>query len=571
MLLFLWSACNDDAASVTKSTIFTGRIEASKSVYKPNESVDITLFLNNNTFDEIRVTYKYLTTTLKEETINTTGTTTLTWQPPTDDFKGYAIEFEFINDGEVVDYASTAIDVSSDWTKFPRYGFLSKFPTMSAADIDAVLKKLNQYHINGLQFYDWHNKHHSPLKMDGSLPATTWQDIARRDIYFNTVENYIEAAKEYGMASMSYNLLYGTWSDYAADGVADEWMIYNDPNHQDVNKHDLDDNWALSDILLADPSNTDWQTYIFDKTALIYQHLDFDGWHLDQLGDRGTLYKYDGSSIAMRNTYASFLDNLRSEFSDKKMVLNAVNQYGQPQILGTDVDFAYTEVWPPNNKYADLATIIRNNSTYNNQTNTVLAAYLNYDLANNQGAFNDAGVLMADAVIMAFGGAHLELGEHMLGKEYFPNNNLSMSSSLERRLIEYYDFMVAYQNILRDGGTITLNTNITSTDVQIEDWQPTLGKISTFKRSVGSITAYHLLNFDGLSSLEWRDVDGSQNKPIIKENFTVTLPINQVNKITYTSPDWRDGVQKDLDFTITGGSCTVSIPYLEYWGVLIVE
>jgi dextranase len=88
---------------------------------------------------------------------------------------------------------------------------------------------------------------------------------------------------------------------------------------------------------------------------------------------------------------------------------------------------------------------------------------------------------------------------------------------------------------------------------------------------VGGIIAYHLLNFDGLSSLEWRDVDGSQNKPIIKENFTVTLPINQVNKITYTSPDWRDGVQKDLDFTITGGSCTVSIPYLEYWGVLIVE
>lgn len=571
IFVMLWSACNDDEPIPTQTQVFTGKIEASKSIYAPNELVEITLFLNNNNFDEVRVTYKYLTTILKEESLTPKGTTTLTWLPPTDDFRGYVIEFQFVNNNEVVDYASTAIDVSSDWTKFPRYGFLSKFSTLSATDIDAVLKNLNQYHINGLQFYDWHNKHHSPLKMNGNTPATTWQDIARRDIYFNTVKNYIETAKNYGMASMSYNLLYGAWDDYASDGVADEWLAYNDPNHQNVNKHDLDDNWALSDIFITDPANADWQNYIFNKTALVYQHLDFDGWHLDQLGDRGTLYKYDGTAFPMRNTYAPFLNNLRANFPNKKMVLNAVNQYGQPQILSTDVAFAYTEVWSPNDKYSDLATIIRNNSAYSNQKNTVLAAYLNYDLADSQGQFNDAGVLMADAVIMAFGGAHLELGEHLLGKEYFPNNNLSISSSLEKRLIEYYDFLVAYQNILRDGGTISSNTGITSADIQIEDWQPTLGKVSTLKRTVGNKTAYHLLNFDGLNSLEWRDKNGTQTTPHKKENFNITLPISQVSKITYVSPDWNDGVQRTLNFTLTGGNCTVSIPYLEYWGMLIVE
>lgn len=71
---------------------------------------------------------------------------------------------------------------------------------------------------------------------------------------------------------------------------------------------------------------------------------------------------------------------------------------------------------------------------------------MNYDLANNKGYFNTPSVLMTNSVIFAFGGAHLELGEHMLGKEYFPNNNLSMKDDLKNSLVNYYDFLVAYQN-----------------------------------------------------------------------------------------------------------------------------
>ena len=63
---------------------------------------------------------------------------------------------------------------------------------------------------------------------------------------------------------------------------------------------------------------------------------------------------------------------------------------------------------------------------------------------------------MTNAVIFAFGGAHLELGEHMLGKEYFPNSNLAMKSDLQKALPAYYDFMVAYQNLLRNGGSFSV-------------------------------------------------------------------------------------------------------------------
>jgi dextranase len=547
-------------------------VETDKSRYNPGEEVRITLKLKSLEFDSVRVSYRYLSEIVNQQLLPAGETLVeLLWNPPPDDFKGYGVEFRFILEDDIVDYASTAVDVSSDWTKFPRYGFLSKFPEMSEASIDRILDKLKSYHINGLQFYDWHHKHHRPLPIDNGEPRPSWQDIARREISFSTVEKYIAGAKERNIASMSYNLLYGAWEGYQQDGVQPDWMIYNDPNQTTVNKHDLDENWAISDIYVANPANPGWQEYIFNSTATIYQHLDFDGWHLDQLGHRGDVYEYSGSPVDLWNTFPPFLNNLDDEFPEKNMALNAVNQYGQLEILTTPVDFAYTEVWPPNESFDDLVRIIHDNRRWNRLTNTVLAAYVNYDLADSPGEFNDPAVLLTDAVIMAFGGAHIELGEHMLGKEYFPNNNLRMSGDLQQRLIEYYDFMVAYQNVLRDEGQPGLTTGITSNEVNISDWEQKAGSVGTFSRNFIDRKVYHLINFQGVSSMQWRDNDGTQTRPEISENFKITLPVNEVSKISYASPDWHDGVQQRLDFQQTSTGYEVTIPYLEYWGMLIVE
>ena len=547
-------------------------ISTDKSRYLPGEEVYISLLLKRSFSGDVEVKYKYLIEVIDEEIFTVNGSSlNFQWQAPSGDFKAYMVEFRFLENGETVFFVSTAIDVSSNWTKFPRYGFLSVFSSdISTSEIENNLDYLKRFHINGLQFYDWHNKHHFPLKMDGNSPASSWQDIAGRNISFNTVNNYIEKAKARNIASMSYNLLYGAWGDFASDGVSEEWMIYNDVNHQNINKHDLDDNWA-SDIYLLNPANSNWQNYIFQKTAQILEHLDFDGWHIDQLGDRGSVYDYNGNPISLKTTFTPFLTNLRTTFPDKNMVMNAVNGYGQSEILEAPVNFAYTEVWEPNNTYNHLSEIINENyNLSNNKLNTVLAAYVNYNLANNTGEFNEAAVLMADAVIMSFGGAHLELGEHMLGKEYFPNNNLSMSYSLTKQLVEYYDILTAYQNLLRDGGKLSFNAGITSSEVEINDWPAVSGKIAAFKKSVNNLEVYHLLNFAGITSLKWRDNYGTLTAPDEFLNFTINIPETNVTKVVYVSPDWHDGVQEELEFEISDGICELKIPYLKYWGMIII-
>ncbi|MEJ2635771.1 MAG: glycoside hydrolase family 66 protein [Calditrichia bacterium] len=316
----------------------------------------------------------------------------------------------------------------------PQYSYLNSI------QIDQVLDRLNRYHINGLQFYDWHHKHHKPLKGTPDNPASTWNDIANRTNYFATVQGYILGAHKRHMKAMAYNLLYGAWEDALPDGVLPEWRLFHDSAHQQPDFHDLPSSWA-SDIYLMDPTNQKWMDYIFSTTRDALTALPFDGWHIDQLGDRGTLYNYQGQAVNLANSFLPVIQQAKDSLG-VDLVMNAVNQFGQGGISLAPVDFLYTEVWAPNTQYADLASVIvYNNFLGHNNLKSVLAAYINHDLSGSPGQFNSPAVLLADAVIFAAGGAHLELGEHMLGSEYFPNSNLSMSQDLQTALIRYYDFL----------------------------------------------------------------------------------------------------------------------------------
>ena len=550
------------------ATIAQIDLKTDKSAYSPGEKV---VFLATQVSGNITVKYKYLNTVIAEKSLSGSS---WEWTPPSDDFKGYMVELHQTVDGKEVVIGSVAVDVSSDWTKFPRYGFLSKFGTISDSQINQIVDNLKDYHINGIQYYDWHNKHHFPLKMDGDTPASNWLDIAKRETSFSTVEKYIAASKSKNIASMSYNLLYGAWEDFASDGVSKEWMLFNDANHQNINKHNLDDHWALSDILVLNPANTLWQDYIFQKTQSIYDHLDFDGWHLDQLGNRGSVYDYYGNQVSTNDTFGPFLRNLKQVFPNKKMVLNAVNQYGQSQVLSEAVDFAYTEVWEGNEGFKDLATIIMNNNNLSNHSkNTVLAAYMNYDLANSTGVFNTPGVLLTDAVIFAFGGAHIELGEHMLGKEYFPNNNLAINNELKKNLKSYYDFLVAYQNILRDGGTFN-NPRLISGDgkINLNNWPPVSSNVAVIGKEFSDKQVIHLINFSDANSLTWRDANGEQATPKIRKDFILNFTNNKnISKVWYASPDLNLGSSIELDFSQNGNNLIFKIPSLQYWGMIVVE
>ncbi|TSA32004.1 MAG: cycloisomaltooligosaccharide glucanotransferase [Porphyromonadaceae bacterium] len=564
--------CNkNDSDTPSVSTITSVKIITDKACYSPGGHVTFTI--DNAIQETVKVRYRHLTEVVGETEL--TGTT-WSWTAPSADFTGYLVDIYKMNDdGTEHLYGSIAVDVSSDWVRFPRYGFLSKYPQLTEASIKYVISDLARYHINGLQFYDWHYAHHKPLSGTPTNPDQVWKDIANRDTYFSTVKSYIDMAHSYNMKAMFYNLAYGALSNAESDGVSDQWYMYTDASHTNKDRLDLPAPMFKSKIWLLDPSNTGWQQYIASQNRDVYQVLNFDGYHIDQMGNLNhTLYSYSGQVIDLQASFGSFIRTVKSDQPGKKLVMNAVNQYGQQYIAQSPVDFLYSEVWGPNDGYKDLAVVINDNNTISENTkNTVLAAYMNYDLANSTGFFNTPGVLLTNAVIFSFGGSHLELGEHMLCKEYFPNSNLQMRGDLRDAMISYYDFLVAYENLLRDGGTINSpDLSCYSIQMPINNWPPQSGKVSVTGRDMDKMQVIHLINFSSATSLFWRDNSGTQAVPGTFRKVKMIFKTDKtVKKVWVASPDLNSGTPEELDISSGAGSVSFTLPELKYWDMIVVE
>lgn len=561
------TAINNGGVTANAVTV---NIATDKSAYSPGSTVTFTI--DQSLPATARVRYKQSGTILQD--IAVPGSS-WTWNAPATDFTGYMVElYDTVNGKEVI-YGTIAVDVSSDPSHFPRNGFLSAYGTLTSAQINTVMASLNRYHMNYVQFQDWEYEHHLPLSGTVSSPDAMWKDIANRDNYFSTVKGYIDVAHGYNMKTLSYNLAYGALGDAAAAGVQEQWYLYDDANHTAKEVVQLPQPPFKSNIYLTDPSNPGWQQYIAAKTNDVYTVFGFDGYQIDQLGNRNkTLYTYTGTTVDLPSTFAPFINAMKTSAPQKRLVMNAVTQYGQPQIASTPVDFLYSEVWAPNEAFSDLGNIVRSNDSLSGRSKkSVLAAYMDYNLADNPGYFNTPGVVLTDAVIFAFGGAHLELGEHMLCKEYFPNANLVMPDDLKKAMISYYDFLTGYENLLRDGGTFN-NPVIKSSDNQLRlnNWPPQSGQVSVIGKDLGTKQVIHLINFTNANSLLWRDANGTQVKPVTVNNPSFTLTTAKtVKRVWIASPDLNNGASQNVPFTQSGGQITFTVPALQYWDMIVVE
>ncbi len=318
------TGCVDDepSSSRTPSLAPNYTVTSDKAIYFPGEDVQISV--TPAVRGTVNVRYKFLGEEIGATNISGTS---FTWNPPDHDFRGYMVElFEPATEGGAENILATiGIDVSSDWIRFPRYGFLSRFHDMTDAEVGEVIGNLNRYRINGIQYYDWHYKHHQPLAGTPENPTPVYRDIINREIYFSTVKKYIEAGHDRNIRAMFYNLVYGALKDASVQGVRNEWYIFTNAAGTEKDKHPLSSPF-ISDIFITDPSNVGWQQYLMQENRKVYSALPFDGFHMDQLGDRGTRYDYSGNVISLTNGFKSFIEAIDADAPDRYNVLNAGNQ-----------------------------------------------------------------------------------------------------------------------------------------------------------------------------------------------------------------------------------------------------
>ena len=121
-------------------------VTTDKAVYAPGSTV---VFTGDRSQSGLGVRYWHLGQVIREDLLEDSAS--WTWTPPSYDFQGYFVELIGKNaEGVLRTVGSVAVDVSSDWTRFPRYGFLSKFGGVVPSKRASVIANLNRYHINGI-------------------------------------------------------------------------------------------------------------------------------------------------------------------------------------------------------------------------------------------------------------------------------------------------------------------------------------------------------------------------------------------------------------------------------------
>ncbi|MBA4496445.1 glycoside hydrolase family 66 protein [Paenactinomyces guangxiensis] len=565
--------------------------------YNPGQKVNITVNLANKTgvslnnatatlyFNHLE---KQIGSDKKTFTLNHNESATLSfsWLPPGTDFQGYLVEV-WIKDsaGNIIDHLNTAVDVSSTWTKFPRYGYLSTYNAQSAETSAKHVENLAKYHINALQFYDWHWKHHVPLSGSVDNPSETWKDVANRTVYKQTVVDYINAAHQSNISAMAYNLINGAFDGYETDGsgVKKTWGIFEDHTHNNQWGYPLPNGWSTSRIWFMNPANTEWQNYLINKHKDVFSAFNFDGWHVDQVGEWPNINKFDynGFPIDQAEGFASFLRNAKAQLPNKSIVFNNVNTYGYEDTVKRDVDILYMELWDDRD-FSNVKEFLDKQTTLSGGKASVFPLYMNYNYQekfsdSSPGYFNTPAVLLADAGIFAMGAQHLELGDNlnMLCHEYFPNKHLIMSEELKKKLLVLYDFAVAYENLLRDGLVNTSNR------VELEglpsSTKSEANKVWTFTKAGKGYEVIHMINQLGINDPAIRDKEGTKPAPTAKTNVTVKYYYSNgpVTRVNYASPDYYNGKTYQIPFTTgsdtNGNYVEFTVPTLQYWDMVYIQ
>lgn len=570
--------------------------------------------------DNVKVRYLHGNTVVKTDEIG--GKQSWSWKVPAQNFTGYLAEI-YVTDGIAEQTLATiGVDVSTEWGRFPRYGFISHYGSDKTVEqVKKEVDMLNRYHMTGIQFYDWQWQHHK-LIPEG---ASQWKDVGLRDVFKSSIENYITKLHEVGSKCMFYDLLYGVTGNIVdgkpetpanldgKDGVSSDWG-WIDLHANDKDGYDLHQvqyplgSWPS--IYVMNPGNQDWVNYLSKEIKKVYQHLKFDGYHIDQLGRQREAYytnlqskTEDGQKVYTggdrRDThdfegyYANFINRMKSDSKDKSLVMNAVSTFGGPKIVGTgNVEFGYNEMWGADDYLWNYRKIIQDNRRNNgkNTFNTVFAAYL-HCRNGKEGQFRTSSALFGNATIFALGGSRIELsGDHMLYTEYFPDNKRKMSNKLQKSIIHYYDFLVAYENYLRDGNAET-SVNMTMEGVNVAAWDfsepdPTKEKaedqtigpkpysVNTYSTMKGNVTAIQLLNYSNFSrdNFNIRDIKETIPEPNVLLNKKIVLDdAAPVARIWVASPDCFGGAPQEVVFTQNNGKVTFTLPSLEYWTMVVVE
>ncbi len=568
-------------SGATPTSVTLGDMWPDRASYRPGEPAVIHVALDNDAGEARDVTLEarlswldeVVATERRRVTVPLGGVTeTMPFDLPRDAFRGYGVDLT-VRDGRdrVVCEGGAALDVLDDWTQAPRYGFLSDFAPGDRDAADAV-DTLARYHVNVVQFYDWMWRHYALMP-----PHDDFTDALGRQLSLRVVRAKVRACHARGMAALGYAAVYGAEPEYALTH-RDE-MLYDSSGEP----YSLEKLFYIMNIHQGNP----WRGHILAEMTRAVRDVPFDGLHLDQYGfpkDQAFGPKPRAIPYDLASDFPPFIDDARRAVRDARpgcrVIFNAVGNWPIEAVAPTTQDATYVEVWPPDEEYADLQTLILEARRLAPAKQVILAAYVKP----LQSALGDdlppaeAATLLTSAAIWANGGFHLLLGERdaALCDPYYPAY-ATLTPAFAGVMRRYYDFVVRYENALSDRRLVTA-AGARGLEAARVDGTPAspfgkAGTIWTIARSMPGLRTVSLINLRDAQDARW---NAPQRPPRPLNDLEVELRVDgPVRHVFAASPD-ADSQRAYLlahELVRRDGAmwARVRLPRLYYWSLIVAE
>lgn len=488
------------------------------------------------------------------------GSATLTWTPPAQAPRGYGLTVWLLDDQDNVLAAdSTAFDVLTGWKQAPRYGFLSQFEP-GRANFEETMGWAARYHLNGLQFYDWQYRHESLLP-----PEEVYSDLLGRRMALSTVARLIDAAHAHNIAAMPYTAIYG--ASVAFYRAHPDWALFSSPDRP----YEFGDDFLI--IMDLSP-NSPWTQHLMGEFARLLDGLPFDGIHLDQYGAPKVGFNAAGQKVDLAEAIPAFINQTAEVVRARRgaegaVIFNAVGNWPVETVAPADQDAVYIEVWEPYRDFMDLHRLVAQAEKLGEGKPVIIAAYIHPNLAHN--------VRLANAIIFASGGYHLELGEPgaMLADPYFPKFGL-MEQEFQAVMRRYYDFLVRYEEVLSLDTTDVTASRAAALSIAGVETQKlrSRDRVAVIVRQGRDFETFSLINLMGIDSGRW-------DTPLFKGPAALTdLPItihtdHPIVRAWLATPDGDDLAAQPIAFAAgaddAGAYVTFTLPRLDYWTMIVLE
>lgn len=528
-----------------------------KGFYRPGEVVQITVRAGAGTHINARIMYLSAELASVSAPI-TNGEAVISWTPPPQTPRGYGLSVDIYDAaGMVIARQTSAFDVLDRWIDAPRYGFLSDFSPARLTDT-LMIEWMLRHHINGVQFYDWQ------YRWEDLLPEMDrFDDGLGRPQSMTTIRRLTDALRARSIAAMPYTAIYGASAAFYRQHP--EWGLFDARSEV----YDFGEN---SFIAIMNPApGSPWNRHLLGEFADVLENTAFDGIHIDQYGSPKSGYDQDGNYIDLAEVMPQFINQTAALVQKHRgnagvVLFNCVGNWPIDTAAPSRQDAAYIEVWSPHDSYLDLNRIITNAEALGGGKPVIIAAYIPPEQTINW--------RLANSVILASGGTHLETGEpeSMLADPYFPRFG-KLTPAQQPVFRRYYDFQVRYENVLSTATTAGGDDLHQAVDLgEIRTRGITArDRVVPVVRSGGTFDTFSLINFTGVDQTNWNVP--ATSAPAVFTNLAVKIAVSRpVAKVWVASPDAEMTMNPtSLTFTVQDGELRFTLPNLNYWSMIVVE